>query len=46
MLVRFRTQAVAAVTATLADSVETTIESLVSKLLADYVEQSHSTDTD
>ncbi len=38
MLVRFRTQAVTAFTATLADSIETTIESLVSKLLADYVE--------
>lgn len=37
MLVRFRTQAVAAVTATLAHSIETTIESMVAKLLADYV---------
>lgn len=39
MLVRFRTQAVAAVTATLAHSIETTIESMVAKLLADYVEE-------
>ncbi|MGK2881568.1 MAG: MerR family transcriptional regulator [Mycobacterium sp.] len=38
MLVRFRTQAVASVTATLAHSIETTIESLVSKLLADFIE--------
>lgn len=37
MLVRFRTQAVAAVTATLAHSIETTIESKVSRLLADAV---------
>lgn len=41
MLVRFRTQAVAAVTATLAHSIETEIESLVGKLLADFVEQEH-----
>jgi DNA-binding transcriptional MerR regulator len=39
MLVRFRTQAVAAVTATLASSIETTIEELVSRILADYVEK-------
>ncbi|MCV7227316.1 MerR family transcriptional regulator [Mycolicibacterium komossense] len=39
MLVRFRTQAVAAVTATLAQSIESTIESLVSQLLADFIEQ-------
>ncbi len=38
MLVRLRTQALAAVTGTLAHSIETTIESLVSKLLAEYVE--------
>jgi len=38
MLVRFRTQAVAAVTATLTLSIETTIESLVSRLLADYID--------
>ena len=40
MLVRFRTQAVAAVTATLASSIESTIEELVSRILADYVENS------
>ncbi len=39
MLVRFRTQAVAAVTATLAGSIESTIESLVSRMLADYIDQ-------
>ncbi|MDT5015475.1 MAG: hypothetical protein QOD39_1635 [Mycobacterium sp.] len=38
MLVQFRTQAVAAVTATLASSIETTIEELVSRILAEYVE--------
>lgn len=37
MLVRFRTQAVASVTATLASSIETTIEAMVSGLLADYL---------
>jgi DNA-binding transcriptional MerR regulator len=40
MLVRFRTQAVASVTATLASSIESTIESVVSRILADYLEQS------
>ena len=40
MLVRFRTQAVASVTATLASSIESTIESLVSRILADYMERS------
>ena len=39
MLVQFRTQAVAAVTATLASSIESTIEGLVSRILADYVEK-------
>jgi DNA-binding transcriptional MerR regulator len=39
MLVRFRTQAVASVTATLAHSIESTIESLVAQLLADLIEQ-------
>lgn len=39
MLVQFRTQAVAAVTATLASSIESTIEELVSQILADYVEK-------
>jgi hypothetical protein len=40
MLVRFRTQAVASVTATLASSIESTIESLVSSILADYMANS------
>jgi DNA-binding transcriptional MerR regulator len=40
MLVRFRTQAVATVTATLASSIESNIESLVSRILADYLEKS------
>ena len=44
MLVRFRTQAVAAVTATLASSIETTIEDLVSRILADYVEKTRQTE--
>ncbi|BBZ22559.1 MerR family transcriptional regulator [Mycolicibacter hiberniae] len=35
MLVRFRTQAVASITATLASSIESTIESMVSSLLAE-----------
>jgi DNA-binding transcriptional MerR regulator len=44
MLVQFRTQAVAAVTATLASSIETTIEGLVSRILAEYVEKAPDTD--
>jgi DNA-binding transcriptional MerR regulator len=40
MLVRFRTQALASVTATLASSIESTIESLVSRMLADYMASS------
>jgi DNA-binding transcriptional MerR regulator len=44
MLVRFRTQAVASVTATLASSIESTIESLVSRILADYLESSPDAD--
>ena len=44
MLVRFRTQAVASVTATLASSIETTIESLVSEILAEYLERSPEAD--
>jgi DNA-binding transcriptional MerR regulator len=40
MLVRFRTQALASVTATLASSIESTIESVVSRILADYLENS------
>jgi DNA-binding transcriptional MerR regulator len=43
MLVRFRTQAVASVTATLASSIETTIESLVSQILAEYLERAPET---
>lgn len=39
MLVRFRTQAVTAVTATLTNSIETTIESLVGTILTDYIER-------
>jgi DNA-binding transcriptional MerR regulator len=39
MLVRFRTQAVASVTATLAHSIESTIASLVAQLLTDLIEQ-------
>ena len=38
MLVRFRTQAVAAVSATLAFSIESTIESQVSQILGDFIE--------
>lgn len=37
MLVRFRTQAVSAVTATLAFSIESTIESAVSQILSDFI---------
>jgi DNA-binding transcriptional MerR regulator len=40
MLVRFRSQAVASVTATLASSIESTIESMVSSILAEYLERS------
>ncbi len=39
MLVQFRTPAVAAVTATLATSIESTIEELVSRILADYIQK-------
>ena len=39
MLVRFRTQAVAAVSATLAFSIESTIESSVSQILGDFIEK-------
>ncbi len=44
MLVRFRTQAVSSVTATLASSIETTIESLVSQILAEYLERAPEAD--
>jgi DNA-binding transcriptional MerR regulator len=40
MLVRFRTQAVASVTATLASSIESTVESMVGRLLGDYLANS------
>jgi DNA-binding transcriptional MerR regulator len=43
MLVRFRTQAVATVTATLASSIESTIESVASRILTDYLERSSDT---
>ncbi len=39
MLVRFRTQAVQAVTATLAFSIESTIESVVAQMLGDLIEK-------
>ncbi|OBF55290.1 MerR family transcriptional regulator [Mycobacterium sp. 852002-53434_SCH5985345] len=45
MLVRFRTQAVATVTATLASSIESNIESLVGQILADYLESGSSAET-
>jgi DNA-binding transcriptional MerR regulator len=45
MLVQFRTQAVAAVTATLASSIESTIEELVSRILAEYVEKAPDPET-
>jgi DNA-binding transcriptional MerR regulator len=38
-LVRFRTQAVSAVSATLAFSIESTIESVVSQMLAEFIEK-------
>jgi hypothetical protein len=37
MLVRFRTQAVSAVSATLAFSIESTIESAVGQILGDFI---------
>jgi DNA-binding transcriptional MerR regulator len=39
MLVRFRTQAVAAVSATLAFSIESTIESVVGEILTDFIDK-------
>ncbi|OBH33577.1 MerR family transcriptional regulator [Mycobacterium sp. E342] len=42
MLVRFRTQAVATVTATLASSIESNIEALAGRILSDYLESSSS----
>jgi DNA-binding transcriptional MerR regulator len=46
MLVRFRTQAVSAVTATLAFSIETTIESAVSQVLGDYIAKAADAETE
>lgn len=46
MLVRFRTQAVATVTATLASSIESNIESLAGRILADYLEHSPEAQTE
>jgi hypothetical protein len=40
MLVRFRAQAVSTVTATLASSIESNIDWLVSRILAEYLEHS------
>jgi DNA-binding transcriptional MerR regulator len=40
MLVRFRTQAVSAVSATLAFSIESTIESVVGEILGEFIEKS------
>ncbi|HET9566649.1 MAG TPA: MerR family transcriptional regulator, partial [Mycobacterium sp.] len=45
MLVRFRTQAVAAVSATLAFSIESTIESAVGQILGDFIEKAADADT-
>ena len=39
MLVRFRTQAVAAVSATLAFSIESTIEATVGQILGEFIEK-------
>jgi hypothetical protein len=39
MLVRFRTQAVAAVSATLAFSIESTIESAVGQILGEFIDK-------
>ncbi len=44
MLVRFRTQAVATVTATLASSIESNIESLAGRILSEYLERSSEPD--
>ena len=43
-VMRFRSQAVASVTATLASSIESTIESMVSSILAEYLERSPDAD--
>jgi DNA-binding transcriptional MerR regulator len=46
MLVRFRTQAVSAVSATLAFSIESTIESAVSQILGDFIAKEAEQDPD
>ena len=46
MLVRFRTQAVGAVSATLAFSIESTIESAVSQILGDFIAKEAEKDSD
>jgi DNA-binding transcriptional MerR regulator len=46
MLVRFRTQAVSAVSATLAFSIESTIESAVSRILGDFIAKEAEQDPD
>jgi DNA-binding transcriptional MerR regulator len=46
MLVRFRTQAVAAVSATLAFSIESTIESVVGEILTDFIDKEAEKDPD
>ena len=43
---RFRTQAVSAVSATLAFSVESAVETTVATMLGDLIEKSEKTDTD
>ena len=45
-LVRFRTQAVSAVSATLAFSIESAVETTVATMLGDLIEKSETTDTD
>jgi len=45
MLVRFRTQAVASVTATLASSIESSIESLAGRILTDYLDTTAGSET-
>ena len=45
-LVRFRTQAVSAVSATLAFSIESAVETTVATMLGDLIEKSEKTDTD
>jgi DNA-binding transcriptional MerR regulator len=46
MLVRFRTQAVAAVTGTLASSIESLIESMAGRILSDFIDKSAEPDGD